>query len=161
MKKSLFIVFLVIFIVSTSCEKDDFCVQNPVTPSLVIEFYNKDSINKTKAVERFSAVAASKGEDSLFVNLTTSNIALPLNSQTEETIYAFKKNEEDGTKDTNEEATLTIKYTTEEKYVSRSCGYRFIFNDLSFEKTGWIDSLSISELKTINNQDSTHVKIYH
>ena len=41
MKKYIFLLFIC-FVGISSCEKDDFCVQDPVTPNLVLRFYDKD-----------------------------------------------------------------------------------------------------------------------
>ncbi|MDY0779296.1 DUF6452 family protein [Tenacibaculum sp. IB213877] len=151
--KRIAITFLILtVIIISSCEKDDFCTQNPVTPSLVLRFYSKDTVADTKKAD--SLYVWVDGKDSIYKNLNTDSIALPLNTLAQQTKFNLSK----GTLQT---ATLTINYTTEDEYVSRSCGYRVLFNDVSFEKTGWIDSLSVTEIPTINNQSSAHVKIYH
>lgn len=147
------------FIGIYSCEIDDFCVQNPVTPSLVLRFYNKDNISEKKMVKSFSIIA--KGKDSLFVNRETDSINIPLNTLTKETVYTLKMNATDNLIINNKVAILTIKYDTENVYVSRSCGYKVIFNNIKFTHTGWINSLSASEVSTIENQTKAHVQIYH
>ncbi|MGB0881236.1 MAG: hypothetical protein ACPGTO_11825 [Polaribacter sp.] len=53
MKKYIFLLILV-FIGISACEKDDFCVQNPVTPNLVLRFYDKNDTSQLKAVQRLS-----------------------------------------------------------------------------------------------------------
>lgn len=44
----------------TACEKDDFCTQNPVTPNLVLRFYDMDNTNDLKKFERLSIIAEGK-----------------------------------------------------------------------------------------------------
>jgi hypothetical protein len=63
----------------------------------------------------------------------------------------------------NKIATFTIAYTTQEEYVSRSCGYKIIFNDVSFETepTSWILDFTPRSLTTIDNQNAAHVQIFH
>ncbi|WP_275316612.1 DUF6452 family protein [Tenacibaculum bernardetii] len=159
MKKYLFIIFICLIGIS-SCEKDDFCVQDSITPNLVLRFYDKDDVFQLKQVERFSIIAQGK-TDSLFTNRTTDSIAIPLNSLSEETVYTLKMNNIDGSKATNQTATLTIKYDSEDDYISRSCGFRVIFKDVNLEHTGWINNLSTSTISNINNQTNAHVQVYY
>ncbi|CAM1353744.1 DUF6452 family protein [Tenacibaculum insulae] len=159
MKKYIFLL-CISFIGFLSCEKDDFCVQNPVTPNLVLRFYDKDDITQLKSVQRLSLIAQGK-TDSLFTNRTTDSIAIPLNSLASETVYTLKMNETDNLIINNKIATLTIKYNPEDDYVSRSCGYRVIYNDVDLTHTSWIDNLSTSTITTINNQTKAHVQVYY
>ncbi|QXP73994.1 hypothetical protein H0I31_10675 [Tenacibaculum sp. AHE15PA] len=159
MKKYLFIIFTCLIGIS-SCEKDDFCVQDSITPNLVLRFYDKDDVFQLKQVERFSIIAQGK-TDSLFTNRTTDSIAIPLNSLSEETVYTLKMNNIDGSKATNQTATLTIKYDSEDDYISRSCGFRVVFKDVNLEHTGWINNLSTSTISNINNQTNAHVQVYY
>ena len=159
MKKYIFIIFICLIGIS-SCEKDDFCVQDSITPNLVLRFYDKDDVFQLKQVERFSIIAQGK-TDSLFTNRTTDSIAIPLNSLSEETVYTLKMNNIDGSKATNQTATLTIKYDSEDDYISRSCGFRVVFKDVNLEHTGWINNLSTSTISNINNQTNAHVQVYY
>lgn len=157
--KQLF-VFTLLIATIISCEKDDFCEFSSPTPNLVLRFYDKDVNDELKIVQRMSIIAQGKS-DSLYTSRSVDSIAIPLNTNASETIYTFKRNEVDGNLANNETATLTIKYTPEEEYLSRSCGFRFVFKDITFEKTGWIDSLSITTLESINSQQNAHVNIFH
>ncbi|CAL2081202.1 DUF6452 family protein [Tenacibaculum sp. 190524A05c] len=154
------IVCAVLISMAISCEKDDFCEFSSPTPNLVLRFYDKDVNDDLKSVQRLSIIAQGK-TDSLYMNRTVDSIAIPLNTNATETIYTIKRNEATGNIADNETATLTIRYTPEEQYLSRSCGFRFIFNNITLEKTGWIDSLSITTLETINSQENAHVNIFH
>ncbi|MEE4000300.1 DUF6452 family protein [Tenacibaculum sp. FZY0031] len=144
----------------TACEKDDFCTQNPVTPNLVLRFYDKIETNNVKNVERLSVIAEGK-TDSLFTNRTADSIAIPLNSLSQKTVYTLKMNNVDGTMANNQTATLTIEYNPKEDFVSRSCGFRVIFENATLNHTGWIDSLSTTEIPLIDNQASAHVQVFH
>ena len=80
MKKN--ILFLVLLTgIFTACEKDDFCIENPVTSKLIIDFYDDTNRETLKNVQRFSIIAEGK-TDSLFVNKTFNSISIPLNSLT-------------------------------------------------------------------------------
>lgn len=154
------IVCVVLISMVMSCEKDDFCEFSSPTPNLVLRFYDKDVNDDLKSVQRLSVIAQGK-TDSLYMNTSIDSIAIPLNTNATETIYTLKRNETTGNLADNEIATLTVRYTPEEQYLSRSCGFRFIFNNITLEKTGWIDSLSITTLETINSQENAHVNIFH
>ena len=154
MKKTIAILFLSIIIFS-SCEKDDFCIQNPITPSLVLEFYDA---NNRESPKNFSSMTvwseSAENNDNLFENITRNKLEIPLNQFASETVYNFSQN--------GVVNQFTIKYSTEEVYVSRSCGFRVIFNDVSFESDNtWISSFTPQTLTTIDNQNETHVQIFH
>lgn len=161
MRKIITFLFLSIIII-TSCEKDDFCTQNPVTPNLVIKFFDEADRETVKKVERFSIISEGK-TDSLFVNQTIDSIvAIPLNALSTKTVYTLKKNDLNGTIINNQIATFTIEYAPKEEYVSRSCGFRVIFNDVTFTADNtWIKDLTPLNLTTIDNQNEVHVQIFH
>ena len=151
MKKIIGFLFLMIVIIS-SCEKDDFCTQNPVTPKLILAFYNTDSRNDLKTIEQLYVWAEGK-EDSLLVNVSQDSIFIPLNVNSNQTVYNLSKD--------NVVEQFTIDYTPENRYVSRSCGYKIIFNDLTFSTTNnWITDFTAIET-SLENQDSAHVQIFH
>ena len=145
----------------TACEKDDFCTQNPVTPNLVLRFYDKDATNDLKTVERLSVIAEGK-TDSLYADIiTTDSIAIPLDATSQKTVYTLKMNDVDGNAANNQTATLTIEYNPEDDFVSRSCGFRIIYENVTLDHTGWIDSLSTKEIPLIDNQARAHVQVFH
>ncbi|RLJ99628.1 DUF6452 family protein [Tenacibaculum discolor] len=158
MKK--YIALFILLVGLTACEKDDFCTQNPVTPNLVLRFYDIDNTNDLKSVERLSVIAEGK-TDSLFTNRTTDSIAIPLNSLSQKTVYTLKMNDVDGNIANNKTATLTIEYNPEKDFVSRSCGFRIIYENVTLSNTGWINSLSTTEVPLIDNQASAHVQVFH
>lgn len=159
MKKYIALLLLIISLIA--CEKDDFCTQNPVTPNLVLRFYDKNETNKLKKFERLSVIADEK-TDSLYTNITNNDsIAIPLNSLSQKTVYTLKMNNVDGNQSNNQIAKLTIEYNPEEEFVSRSCGFRVIFENVTLNHTGWIDSLSTKEIPLIDNQARAHVQVFH
>ena len=71
-------------------------------------------------------------------------------------------NNSDGSIANNQTATFTINYTTQEEYVSRSCGFKILFNDVTFESDNtWITEFTPEILTTIDNQNAAHVQIFH
>ncbi|WP_088322741.1 DUF6452 family protein [Polaribacter tangerinus] len=160
-QKNIFIVLVVLFL--AACEKDDFCTKNPVTPKLIITFYDDINRETPKKVQRLSIVADSKQTDSLFTNMASDSIAIPLNSLTNQTIYTLKKNATNGAISTNEIATFTIQYNTNTDYVSRSCGFKVIFNNLEFSanSNSWIKDFSPTQTLNLDDQNKAHVQIFH
>lgn len=152
MKKSILFIFLILIIIS-SCEKDDFCTQNPVTPNLILRFYDDVNRETLKNVDSFYVWA--EGKDTIFENVSTDSIYIPLNSLTTETVYNLSTG--------NTINKFTIKYIPEEEYISRSCGYRVLFNDVTFttNSSTWIKGFTPSNLTTINNQNTAHVQVFH
>ena len=65
-------------IVFSTCEKDDFCIDNPVTPKLVIRFYDNINRDIVKRVDRLSIFIES-APDSILRQQNTDSIAIPLN----------------------------------------------------------------------------------
>ncbi|WP_205860344.1 DUF6452 family protein [Polaribacter sp. 11A2H] len=157
------VVLIIGLLINTSCTKDDFCLKNPVTPNLVLRFYDDTNKETLKTAKLLSVWAEGKDTIADYTSRTTDSIAIPLNSLALETIYNLKINNEDGAEVDNLYTTFTITYTPEEEYVSRSCGYKVIFNDVSFssDNTNWIKDFTPSTLTTIDSQNTAHVQIFH
>lgn len=155
MKKYILIAFLIITTIS-SCEKDDFCVENPLTPNLVVKFLNYSDTTKVKKPNSLSVWA--KEKDSLYKKIKVDSIILPLNTLATNTIYNLAIGKDSISQ-------LSIQYETKEEYVSRSCGFKIIFNNVKITNNkltkSWIDSLSTNTIPTINNQNNAHLTIYH
>ncbi|MDC0177023.1 DUF6452 family protein [Polaribacter sp.] len=161
MRKIFPIIFLSILIIS-ACEKDDFCVQNPITPNLILRFYEDANRENLKEVMRLSVWAEGKDTIQSYKSIDTDSIAIPLNSVENKTIYHLKMNNIDGVIANNQTATFTIEYLTKEEYVSRSCGFKIIFNEVDFSSDNtWIKAFTPNTLTTIANQNAAHVQIFH
>ena len=151
--RKIILLLSIFLLINTSCEKDDFCIKNPITESLVINFYDNSSKETLKNVKNLYVWAEGK-TDSLYINQTINSITLPLNSIATETIYNFSKE--------NVVNQFKITYTPKDEYVSRSCGFKVIFNDVTFSSDNtWIIDFTPETLTTIENQDEAHVQIYH
>ena len=136
----------------TSCEKDDYCIKNPVTPHLILRFYDDSNKETLKSVDELYVWAAEK--DSIFSNVKTDSIYLPLNSNTTKTVYYFSN----GTTINS----FTISYTPKEEFVSRSCGFKMTFEEVSFSSnSSWIKDFTPKTLTTIDSQNAANVQIYH
>lgn len=159
--KKLICLFSISILFISACTKDDFCTKNPVTPKLVLRFYDNTSKTTLKSTANLSIIAEGK-KDSLYVGQSVDSIAIPLNSLKTETVYTLKINNANGAIINNQIAKFTIKYTPQEKYVSRSCGFKIIFNNVTFlSDNSWIKGFTPQTLTTIDHQNSAHVQIFH
>lgn len=163
MKKRILLLVFFIGIIS-ACEKDDFCIENPVTSKLIIDFYDDTNRETLKKVERFSMIAVGV-PDSLFTNVSTeSSISIPLNSLTNETVFKLKKNTTtNGAKADNLIATFTITYDKREEFVSRSCGFKVLYSNVAFssDTNSWITDFTPTTVINLDDQSEAHVQIYH
>jgi len=135
-----------------SCETDEICDQTiQPTPNLVITFYDIDNPETRKEVIGFSAKLLESQE--VITTTDTDSIQLPLDVFNLTTSYQFLEGE------TVDDIKLT--YTSEQIFMSQSCGYRTQFNNLeNISTSNWIQKISVEET-TINDQKTEHVKIYH
>lgn len=161
MNKRFLILLTFALTIISGCEKDDICL-SPTTPKLVLRFYDTANPNTVKNVERLSIWADGKDTISNYKSVVLDSVAIPLNVNTTQTIYHLKTNSVNGNKANNITDTFTINYTTTEEYVSRSCGFKTIFNNVTITSTnGWIQSFTPTSLTTIDTQTSAHVQIFH
>ena len=142
----------------SSCEKDDFCIE-PITPNMVIRFYNATNITQTKPVVNLSV--NQEGFDELYSNANLDYILIPLDVTSNQIIYNLSS-------ESNIDV-ITINYDVEEVFVSRSCGFKAIFNNVSVTSdvsNDWIIGLTETlentiTIPTIDNETAAHVKIFH
>ena len=136
-----------------SCEKDDICVEEN-TPSLIISFYDNDDHEQLKKLTNSYIWVV--GMDSLnnYNNNSLDSIAVPLNLSENATKYIVENN---AIKDT-----IEFNYSRKDTFISRSCGYITIFENLAIgnNTTHWIKDTEILNA-TIENETFTHINIYH
>ena len=173
--KKIFLILLISFSF-LSCEKDDICDENTsTTPRLVIEFYDNSIATPTlKTVANLKAVASGMSEGVVFNNslsvtnplryLSNSNkIYLPLDPSSANTNYSLKY--DFGGTSENEDV-VTYNYTTQEVYVSRACGYKYLFNltntssnILTVDSNNWIKNIIIVK-PNLETENEVHIQIY-
>ena len=118
--KKYYLFLLLIALLISSCEKDDFCIE-PITPNMIIRFYNATNISETKAVNDLTINISNL--DSIYTNVSLDSVVIPLDVTSNQIIYNFSSG-------TNVDI-LTIDYEIEEVFVSRSCGFKAIFNNVT------------------------------
>lgn len=151
--------------------QDEFCL-DATTPSLIIRFYDKDTVTNTKSV---SLIVWANDKDTLYSGTTTDSLSIPLDTQNTSVTYHLSlidnsEEEEDAdeeivedTDTVNQQEDIIINYTTEDVFVSKGCGFKSIFNNVSITTTNsyWIDSYTPTSTFNITDQTEAHVKIYH
>ena len=165
MKKIVFITLSLLLAVSFwNCEKDDICASGtPVTPRVIIEFYDAADPSVLKNVTNLGVIAPTFSEGKAFNNV--SKIEVPLRTTADVTTLNFIQNGSD-TNTTNDNVDeITFTYDKDEIYISRACGFKTIFsltanNPSVFPATGyWIQNIEVMQ-PNIETENEVHVKIY-
>ena len=153
MKRILLAIVLLILAFTASCEVDDICTSNTLTPKLIVRFYDDvvtDSITKVDSLYVWRI-----DRDTIYNHKTIDSIALPFDIQNESTTYILNTGYKTDT--------LYLHHENNEIYVSRSCGYKYNFSLLNTTYTthNWIVSEELNTPQTIENEQNAHIKIYH
>jgi hypothetical protein len=167
--KILALFFGIITIFSMGCEPDDICPEStPTTPNLIIRFY--DILNQDSKKNVFNLKVQGLGNDNPLTDynvVTTDSIVLPLKTNAATTQYSLHKeySNVDGVIDGNEDI-ITINYSTEQVYVSRACGYKTIFKNVTLtinnDGDNWIQSKeSINDNQSVEDEKAAHFKLFH
>ena len=177
--KKISVLILLLLLTTVSCEKDDICAETTATtPKLILRFYDITSQDETKSATGLRITGFDVNNDEVGISnlnvTTTDSINLPLRTDANSTKFTFHKDyaiDNNGTpEDISDDIVLgnpdivTLNYTREDVFVSRACGFKTIFKDLtlSVEDDGdkWIINSEIIN-STIEKNTSAHVKIFH
>jgi hypothetical protein len=150
MRKYLILLFILCFTL-INCEKDDVCIET-TTPKLIIVLYNNAIPAEKKAVTSLTVWA--EGNGNIYENKSIDSIAIPLDLTKSNTLYKFKS----GTIIDS----ILFTYDRKDVFVSRSCGYKTIFENLQIESrsSNWIKNDTIKNT-TIDNETAVHLTIFH
>ncbi len=164
MKKQL-IYFVLLFIgaiVLSSCERDDICIDD-TTPNFVLRFFDNDDPTDFKTINQLSiksTTSITAGDSLLFSSVDS--ISIPVNTTTNSTQYILTINSNDAS--TLNRDTLTITYASQDVFVGRSCGFKSIFNNVTYNVTvdsdNWIQGIEVVT-DQIENETQAHLKILH
>lgn len=148
----------------SSCERDDICAEaTPVTPLLVIDFF--DIENTTEAKIPTDLIVVENGE-TVGLGFNTSTISIPLRTDVDQTDFLFVLNAGNESEETPENIDgLIISYTRMEEYISKACGFRIIYNALnptpnSQNDGAWIQDIILINT-TVEDETSAHIQIFH
>ena len=123
-----------------ACEKDDICPENsPKTPDARVEFYvmtdGRPEESKRTALNVFG-LEGKERKEAIKILGSGEYVNLPVNFEAGQSRYLF----EEGTLTD----TLTLSYEPEMTFVSKACGYRFTFRNVTVSCTtgGPVESFS-------------------
>ena len=185
MKKKQFLLLFICFAI-IACERDDICAETTATtPRLKIEFYDVSDSDNLKSVPRLTLygedlvtdemgniIEPTVSSDATLVFNSNANAAdLPLQIGTEGLVttsrFVAEKDSNlriDGTGDSNIDI-IVISYVTEFVYVSRACGYKSIFTNLTITREADADNWISNNIEviepTVENENTVHVRIFH
>ena len=178
MKKIIALLLILVF-ASSSCEPDDICdPTTPTTPRMLIQFYDKVNPSVLKNVTNLKVIGKGMSEgvvltpngigDNKYIT-SGNNILLPLNTDAGTVYYKFIINFGDKNALLVDTDILEFKYTHENVYVSRACGYKTIFSldnltpftltDASPADGLWINYVSVVK-NNITLENETIIKIF-
>lgn len=178
MKKiSLFLILVLIIGIVLSCERDDICPESsPTTPKLIVHFYNRVDTETIKFVPQIRVQGVNNDEVLEGYNaVNVQKLELPLRTDTTATQYRLRKdysNNNNGTPDdpnddfpNGNEDIITIKYTTEQVFVSRACGYKTVFKNVSLtiepDSGAWIVSRqSVTDNQSVEDETTAHFHLF-
>ncbi|GGF74260.1 hypothetical protein SAMN05444281_1524 [Wenyingzhuangia marina] len=154
MKKLLSLLLLVTFSATIFSCQDEFCL-DATTPNLIIRFYDKDTITKTKSIK---LIVRANSKDTLYNGINTDSLSIPLDTQNNNVTYHISILD-----NPNSQEDININYTTEDVFVSKACGFKSIFKDVSITTThnNWLSSATPTSTFNITDQTQAHVKIFH
>ncbi|WP_051238745.1 DUF6452 family protein [Gaetbulibacter saemankumensis] len=161
-----------------SCESDDICPDSEsTTPRLIIEAYDVSNQENLKSIPSLLIVGVDN-ENILdgYAFVAKNKLLLPLKTDVNTTQYRLIKDAEindNGTPDNPDDDFLegnqdiiSISYSRREIYVSRACGYKTIFENVTLniepDNDNWIKARQpLNDNQSVENETETHFNIYH
>jgi len=157
------VLILMLFSCLYGCEKDEICIE-PITPNLIMRFYDIADATVLKSITNLQI--KNIDIDSIYINNVSSadSISFPLNINQDITRYVLTQNSTDETLINSD--TISFSYTRAPIFVSRSCGFKTVFNNISVSVTSdsdnWIKSIeTINTPQNVENESQAHVKVLH
>ena len=139
-----------------SCEKDDVCIQELVTPRMIMVFLSNET-NKPQLIDTLIVIRYSEGmfrkinKDT--INVDTVYAPLPMTTDFSSFIFYYFDNKRD---------TINVSYKRNNVYVNKACGFKTIFSNISLNYTTHKISKIIINKKTIESEKGKlgHISIY-
>jgi len=176
--KVLIIPFLLIAALSISCERDDICPDaTPTTPRLIIDLL--DALNPDTKKNVFDLVVIGVDNDDFlpdYIFQDTDDLILPLRTDDNTTEYILIKGasvNDNGTPNDNtddfvdgNQDRITLNYSREEVFVSRACGFKTIFKNVTLtivqDGDNWMLSREpLTDNQSVEDETTTHFNISH
>ena len=176
--KVLIIPILLIAMLSISCERDDICPNaTPTTPRLIIDLL--DALNPDTKKNVFDLVVIGVDNDDFlpdYIFQDTDDLILPLRTDDNTTEYILIKEasvNDNGTPNDNtddfvdgNQDRITLNYSREEVFVSRACGFKTIFKNVTLtivqDGDNWMLSREpLTDNQSVEDETTTHFNISH
>ncbi|MDB2462856.1 DUF6452 family protein [Algibacter sp.] len=177
--KKISLLFIILIIVGNySCERDDICPDaTPTTPRLIIDFLDATDPDVFLNVSDLVVIGVDNDdflEDYYFVD--TDDVILPLKTTDNTTEYILISDSTVNDNDTPDDDTddfidgnqdrIIINYSREEVYVSRACGYKTIFENVTLtivdDGDNWMLSREpLTDNQSVEDETTTHFNISH
>lgn len=178
MRKIVLLSFLILTIlIILSCERDDICpASTPTTPNLIVEFYDIANQESVKFVPQIRVQGINNnGVLDGYQAANVDDLILPLRTDTTATQYSLRRdysNNDNGTPDdpsddspNGNEDIITIKYSAEQVFVSRACGYKTVFRNVTLtiepDSDNWILSRqSVTDNQSVEDETTAHFYLF-
>jgi hypothetical protein len=164
MLKKIVLLFLLIGVIS-ACTKDDICTkETPTTPFLVIKFKSKINPLLSENVTNLTVTTIVNNDSiDIYKSQTIDSILIPLNTLANTTEYLFTENNTSSNPGNTDKVIFT--YQADNIYINRACAFKAIFKELItqleiVEGENWISEIEVNQ-STVENEDETHVTIFH
>ena len=163
---------------SISCERDDICPDaTPTTPRLIIDLL--DALNPDTKKNVFDLVVIGVDNDDFlpdYIFQDTDDLILPLRTDDNTTEYILIKGasvNDNGTPNDNtddfvdgNQDRITLNYSREEVFVSRACGFKTIFKNVTLtivqDGDNWMLSREpLTDNQSVEDETTTHFNISH
>ena len=155
----------------SKCEKDDICSEStPTSPMLVIDFYEFLNPSVSKSFQKLEIFDVENPEK-ILVFEGENQILLPLKTDSQTSTYIFKLYYTNINVVMTNEDVVEIRYTKDDIYISRACGYKsnFTLSDSdplnpnpkitdSGSDELWIKETIVRQ-PVITNENETHLDI--
>jgi len=157
------ITILSLLLLLNGCTKDDICPEGTAsTPLLIIRFNDVENPLDLKSVSKLTIETDYDPSVTLYTDVTTDSIAIPLQTGSNNTRYRFIMN-----KGLVDEITdiYSFDYERNDIYINRACGFKTTYTEFTAEEVDsgpvdWIIYLIILD-PIIEDETKAHITILH
>ena len=162
------ILFLSLLLWLVGCENDDICADEVLTPRLIIRVHDKTTPRRTKTVNNLLVMGKDRYQIIQPI-ATTDSLVLPLKLTSGETSFLLAKDaviDSTGVLVSGSVSELKITATPYQEFLSKGCGYRVTYNDLSatFSSvdgyTSWIERVHVL-FRKLDNEKKASIHIFY
>jgi hypothetical protein len=177
--KKIIAFLLILGFASSSCEPDDICdPATPTTPRVLIKFYDISNASLQKNVTDLKVIGEGMtngvvlnptGIDDAKYLANGNSILLPLKTDADVVKYKFILNYGNKNLQIVNEDNFEFRYTRENIYVSRACGFKTVFNldqsnpfihtDSTPADQKWVQYVIVEKFN-ITSENETIIKIF-